>query len=255
MVKLVCYNIEYCEGIAGRWYQYLYFWRTFFQPKELDRQIVDAIGRMKPDIVALVEVDTGSFRSKRNEVVFFKNRLGMRSFVKKVRYHFYGWMNLFRYVPVLNKRSNAIMSKYALKGIRYHWLHEGIKRVVIEATVRCPKKVTLLLAHLAVGKRTRALQIGELVGIVNSIKNPVILMGDFNTFGGDGEIRKLLEETHLKDYARMSEKSIGLTWPTWHPIMRPDYVLVSPQIKVKRYDVLKYGFSDHMPLFVEFIVK
>ncbi len=255
MVRLVCYNIEYCEGMVGIWYQYLYFWRIFFPPKGLDRQIVSALRKLKPDIVALVEIDTGSFRSRRNEVVFFKKRLGMRSFVEKVKYRFSGWIKLFRFVPVLNKQSNAIISKYKLKDIKYHWLHEGIKRVVIEATVNCPEKVTLLLAHLAIKKKTRALQIEELIGIVNSIKNPVILMGDFNTFRGDGEIKKLLENTHLKDYIKMSEQSVGMTWPSWCPQRRLDYVLVSSGIKVKRYDVLNYHFSDHMPLFVEFTIK
>lgn len=255
MVKLVCYNIEYCEGMEGLWYQYLQFWKIFFPPKNLDQQIVDALKKLSPDILALVEVDTGSFRAKKDEVVFFEKKLRMKSFVEKIKYPFTGWLKLFHFVPILNKQANAIIAKYKISNIKYHLFHEGTKRVVIEVTVYCPKKVTLLLAHLALGKRTRALQIEELINIVNAIKNPAILMGDFNTFRGADEIKKLMKKTHLKDKIKLDKYSVQLTQPTWHPRKRLDYVLVSKQIKVKQYRVLNYPFSDHMPLFVEFNVK
>ncbi len=255
MVKLVCYNIEYCEGMEGLWYQYLEFWKIFFPPKELDQKIVDALKKIKPDILALVEVDIGSFRAKKDEVVFFEKKLGMKSFVEKIKYPLQGWLKLFHYVPILNKQANAIIAKFKMSKIKYHLFHEGTKRVVIETTIHCPTKVTLLLAHLALGRKTRANQIEELIKIVNSIKNPVILMGDFNTFKGELEIKKLLKETHLKDMIKLHKQSIGLTQPTWHPMKRLDYVLVSSKIKVNRYDILNYPFSDHLPLFVDFALK
>ncbi len=254
MVKLVCYNIEYCEGIEGLWYQYLQFWKIFFPPKDLDQHIVDALKRLNLDILALVEVDTGSFRSKKDEVIFFEKKLKMKSLVEKIKYPFAGWLKLFHYVPILNKQANAIIAKYKISNVRYHLFHEGTKRVVIEVTIHCPQKVTLLLAHLALVERTRTLQIEELITIVNSLKNPTILMGDFNTFRGTEEIKKLVKETNLKDKMALDKYSVQLTQPTWHPTRRLDYILVSKQIKVRQYKVLNYPFSDHMPLFVEFSV-
>lgn len=255
MVKLICYNIEYCEGMEGLWYQYLEFWKAFFPPKKLDERIISAIKKLNPDILSLVEVDTGSFRAKKDEVVFFEKKLGMKSFVEKVKYPFNGWKKLFHYVPILNKQANAIISKFKISKVKYHLFHEGMKRVVIQADIHCPKRVTLLLAHLALGGSARKKQIEELIKIVNKIKNPVILMGDFNTFGGPKELNKLRKETHLKDKAKLGKHSLGFTVPTWHPLKRLDYVLVSPQIKVKKYEVLNFHFSDHMPLYVEFKVK
>jgi endonuclease/exonuclease/phosphatase family metal-dependent hydrolase len=256
MVRLICYNIEYCEGMEGIWYQYLQFWKIFFPPKKLDQKIIQKIKRLKPDILALVEVDTGSFRShKKDEVVYFEKKLGLHSFVEMIKYPFQGWLKLFHFIPILNRQANAIVSRYKLVDIRYHLFHEGTKRMVIEATINCPKKVTLLLAHLALGYDTRKRQIEELVKIVNSIRNPVILMGDFNTFHGVVELETLMNRTHLKDKAKLDEHSMGYTEPAWHPMKRLDYVLVSPQIKVKSYEVLNFHFSDHMPLMVDFEIK
>lgn len=252
MVRLVCYNIEYCEGIDGLWYQYLMFWKVFMPPKGLDEQMVEALKQVNPDVLALVEVDTGSWRSKKDEVVFFERSLGMKNMVEKVKYPFDSWLKLFHYVPILNHQANAIVSRYKLHNIRYHLLHEGTKRVVIQADIHCPRKVTMVLAHLALGARTRAKQIEELIRIVNDIDNPVILMGDFNTYRGEQELDSLRRRTHLQDKKKLDRYSVHYTAPSWHPYRRLDYVLSSPDIKVHKYRVLNFPFSDHLPLFLEF---
>jgi len=256
MVKLICYNIEYCEGMEGIWYQYLKFWKIFFPPKNLDQKIVDALKKFNPDILALVEVDVGSLRSRgKDEVKFLEKKLGLTSFVEKIKYPLKGWFKLFHHFPILDKQANAIISKYKLTHIKYHLFHEGTKRMIIEATVKCPHLVTLLIAHLALGKKTRTKQIKELITIVNKIKNPVVLMGDFNTFNGEEEIKELLQKTHLKDRISLDKKDLPLTEPAWHPSRRLDYILTSPQLKVKKYSILKFHFSDHLPLMIDFDFK
>ena len=256
MVRLISYNIEYCEGMEGIWYQYLYFWRNFFPPKKVNREIVDELKKIKPDILTLIEVDTGSFRNRgQDEVRFVEESLHLKSFIERVKYPLHGWLKLFHHVPVLNKQANAIISRYPIINHKYHVLHEGTKRVVIEATLKCPQKVTLLAAHLALGKETRSRQIKELIKIVNSIKNPVILMGDFNTFNGEEEIAELLKRTHLSDKIRLDKESVPFTEPAWHPTRRLDYILTSPQINVKKYSVLHFAFSDHLPLMIDFTFR
>lgn len=255
MVRLLVYNIEYCEGTTGMWWQYLELWKIFFPPKNLDQKIVEQLKKLNPDILALVEVDTGSFRARNSdEVVFFEKNLGMKSFVEGINYPLQGWLRLFHYVPILKKQANAIIAKKKLSHTKYYVLHEGTKRVVIEATIHLPKKVTLLLAHLSLGKGARKRQIDELITIVNSIKNPVILMGDFNTFNGEKEIQKLLDETHLDHKFEMDYLSQTFTQPTFHPKRRLDYILTSKKIKVTNYQVLNFHFSDHLPLLVDFKV-
>jgi endonuclease/exonuclease/phosphatase family metal-dependent hydrolase len=256
MVRVISYNIEYCEGIQGRWYQYLKIWRIFFPPKNLEKKIVHALKKLKPDILTLIEVDTGSFRSRgKDEVRLIEKDMGMNYFVEKIKYPLNGWLKLFHHTPILNKQANAIISKYKLIDTKYHVFHEGTKRMIIETTVKCPKRVTLLAAHLALGGKTRAKQIDELVKIVNNIKNPVILMGDFNTFHGVEEINKLLTKTHLKDKIALDKESMPLTEPAWHPTKRLDYILTSLDLKVKKYSVLHFNFSDHLPIMIDFEFK
>ncbi len=256
MVRVITYNIEYCEGMEGVWYKYLYFWKIFFPPKKLDERIISALRALHPDILTLIEVDTGSFRSRgKDEVMFFEQELGLKNFVELVKYPLTGWMSLFHHVPILKKQGNAIISKYKISNTKYHVFHEGTKRMVIEVAVHCPQKVTLLAAHLALGSSARRKQIMELIKIVNSIHNPVILMGDFNTFNGESEIKELLAKTHLYDMISLDKKSLPLTEPAWHPTRRLDYILTSHQIKVTKYSVLDFHFSDHLPLMIDFEVK
>lgn len=256
MVRLISYNIEYCEGIEGKWYQYLKFWKIFFPPKNLDQKIVAALLKISPDIIALIEVDTGSFRSRGlDEVRVLEKELGLTSFVEKVKYPLKGWLKLFHHMPILNKQANALISKFPFTKVKYHILHEGTKRVIIEANIKCPNPITLLVAHLSLGKKARAKQIKEIIKLVNSIHNPVILMGDFNTFNGEKEIKDLLKKTHLKDKIKLDKESLPFTEPAWHPKRRLDYILVSPQIKVNKYSILKFHFSDHLPLMIDFELK
>ena len=256
MTRLVCYNIEYCEGIEGRWYEYLYFWKIFFPPKHLDWKIIKALNKLKADIIALVEIDTGSIRSRgRDEVKYIAKKTGLRNFIEKIKYPINGWLSLFYYVPILDKQANGVISKYKFHDVKYHVLHEGTKRMVIEASVNCPKKITLLICHLALGSNTRKEQIDELIKIVNGIKNPVILMGDFNTFKGEKEIKKLLNKTHLNDKIKLDSEDILLTEPSWSPYRRLDYILTSREINVRNYKILNYHFSDHLPLMIDFDVK
>lgn len=256
MVRLICYNIEYCEGIEGRWIDYFKFWRLFFSPKHLDEKVINAFKKLKPDVIALVEVDTGSLRNRgKDEVKYLARKIGFSNFIEKIKYPLNGWFRMFHYVPILDKQANGLISRYKLHDIKYHILHEGTKRMVIQANIDCPKKITLLIAHLALGKKARQKQVEELIKIVNSIKNPVILMGDFNTFNGVHEIKKLLEKTHLYDKINLDKEDLPLTEPAWHPSRRLDYILTSKGIKVKKYKILNFHFSDHLPLMIDFEVK
>jgi endonuclease/exonuclease/phosphatase family metal-dependent hydrolase len=255
MTRLIVYNIEYCEGIRGHWYEYLKLWRNFRAPKQIDSQIVSSLRDLTPDFLALVEVDTGSFRArKHNEVNFFRDSLDMFSCAQEIKYPNKSWLKLFRKVPILKFQANAIMGDRELHDIKTHYFSCGTKRVIIETTIYLPQKTTFLLVHLALGQKTRAKQLKELINLVNSFKGPLILMGDFNTFKGLIEIEELLSKTNLVVPTKNSSDPT-LTQPAFKPSRVLDYILTSPQINVNNYEVLNFEYSDHRPLLIDFEVE
>ena len=256
MTRLIVYNIEYCEGMKGHWWGYLKFWRIFSPPPKIEKGLINWLKKKKPDILALIEVDKGSFRSKFEDVPqFIEHKLGFKSMVDYVKYPFVSFLRLFHFIPILREQSNALLSKYPLIQVKHHLFSEGTKRVVIEASTKCPKKITFFVVHLALGTKTRAKQLKELAKIIKKIKNPVILIGDFNLFHGKQELDYLIKETHLKDAYELDYTKIKFTAPTFHPCRRLDFVLVSKEIKVKDYEILKADFSDHLPVMLDFKVK
>jgi len=256
MVRLIVYNVEYCEGMTGKWYDYLKFWRMFSPPPNIEKKLISWLKKKKPDILALIEVDRGSFRSRFEDVPqLIEHKLGFTSMVDFVKYPFVSIMRLFHFLPLLREQSNALLSKYPLYEVKHHLLHEGTKRVIIEASVNCPKKLTLFVAHLALGTKTRKKQLKELADIIVKKKNPVILMGDFNTFHGREELDYLIKKTHLKDTYELDYTKIKFTEPAFHPCRRLDYILVSKEIKVRDYEILRAEFSDHLPVLLDFEFK
>ncbi len=180
MVRLILYNIEYCEGMTGQWYDYLKFWRMLSAPPDVEKKMLAFLKKKKPDILALVEVDRGAFRSRFQDVPqFFEHKLGLTSFVDFVKYPFVSFLRLFHFVPVLREQSNALLSRYPLYDVKHHLLHEGTKRVVIEASVNCPKKVTLFAVHLALGAKTRKKQLDELSELIKKKKKSSYINGRF----------------------------------------------------------------------------
>lgn len=253
MTRLIVYNIEYCEGLNGSFSNYMKFWKAFYPPKKLDEKIVKELKKFEPDILALVEVDIGSFRNKnKDEVKYFKKKLGMSSFVEAVKYPTKGIFKNFYNIPILSKQANAILAKSIIYDIKYHYLSYGVKRLVIEAKINSPKQVTLYLAHLALGKATRKKQFDELANIINSTSGNIILMGDFNTFSGTDELKDFLKKTNLN----FSVKNMPIpTHPAFKPKRELDYVLSSKNIKINSYETLNFEYSDHLPLMVDFEIK
>ena len=253
MTRLILYNIQYCAGTRGNVGGYLQFWKMLFPPRYLDYVMASELKKYNPDIVGLVEVDTGSIRAKKqNKVTFFKEMLDFEGHIERVKYIKKGFSGVFRRMPIIKKQANAILSKQKADHVRYHSLTNGTKRVVIEAVFEKPKKVHVMLVHLALGQKTRKKQLEQLILMVNSIKEPVILMGDFNIFKGLDEIKPLLDSTDLTYFMG---KRKAYTQPTIKPTKTLDLILTSDRIKVNNYEVLDLKFSDHLPVMIDFDVK
>lgn len=253
MVRLILYNIQYCAGTKGNLLGYLQFWKMLFPQKYVDYVMANELKKLNPDIVGLIEIDTGSMRTKKeNKVTFFKEALGFEGHVEKVKYIKKGFSRFMRFLPIVKKQANAIVSKNKPESIKYHSLDNGTKRVVIEVSFTKPKKFHVLLVHLALGSKARKKQLNQLIEIINSIRDPVILMGDFNIFKGLDEIKPLLNSTKLSYF--VGKRKI-YTQPTNKPTKALDLILTSDRIKVTNYEVLNLKYSDHLPVMIDFDVE
>jgi endonuclease/exonuclease/phosphatase family metal-dependent hydrolase len=240
MPKLLVYNIAYGQGLQGSKQGYLKFWRRLFPPKKTALQLIESISQQKPDILSLVELDTG----KQQKIL--QSKLNYKYTCSHPKYSFQGLQKIFKYIPLLRKQGNGLFSQYEIQ-TTYHMLANGMKRLVIETTLFCPQQITIFTVHLSLRRKTRALQLLQLQKIIATKTNPIIITGDFNAT--PDELKHFLQQTQTIDISPNA-----YTFPTYRPRKKIDYILASPSIKPIKSEVLNWHFSDHKPLFVEFIV-
>ena len=208
------------------------------------KQITEFIRTHDPDVVGLVEVDGGSFRSgRRNQAEMIASALG--------HYHAYeskyGARSWVRFLPVANRQMNAFLTRDLMHEQKFLYFDHGVKRLVIQLEL---EKVTLFLVHLSIKFRHRQHQLCDLYSLVKNVKKPYIVAGDFNVFWGDPEIELFLAATGLKSANAGGRPS----YPSWAPKMELDFILHSPGIAIRNFGLPPVTFSDHLPLVCDFDV-
>ena len=241
-MRFLLYNIRYATGSGRGFHLPLpfmgYLRRT---DRNLDR-IMEFIDSMDPDIVGLVEVDIGSFRSR--------NRNQARTLASRIRHDpvfqsKYGRGSLPGMLPMLNKQGNALMTNQAIQSRRFHYLNNGVKRLVIEIEL---EEVSIFLVHLSLRYRHRQDQLGDLHQLIAASQKPVIVAGDFNVFRGDRELDLFKAAGGLESANLQGQPS----HPSRAPKRQLDYILHSRDIQVSRFFVPDVTFSDHVPLVCDF---
>lgn len=89
---------------------------------------------------------------------------------------------------------------------------------------------------------------------MTNIKGPKILCGDFNLEPSTRSL-EILEKgmTNLIKIHNIKNTRSWIHYPvSQKPIRHADYILVSPEIKVKHFSVPEIDVSDHLPLILEF---
>ncbi len=242
-MRFLLYNVRYCTGTGGLfhlpWGGYLN--RTSVNLKE----IAGFIHSCLPDIVGLIEVDSGSYRSRRtNQAAAIAKVLG--------HYHLfeskYAKPSLARSVPVLNKQVNAFLCRDAIQGGKFHYFDKGLKRLVIELEL---KDITVFLVHLSLRFETRHRQLGDLYSLVKDVSRPCIVAGDFNVFRGSREMRLFLAATGLSNACLEGTAS----FPSWAPRRQLDFILHNKGIRVRGFQTPRVMYSDHLPLVCDFDIK
>lgn len=242
-MRLLLYNIRYGTGI-GR--QIHLPWDRYLRRTSANlEQITGFVRSHKPDVVGLVEVDSGSYRTGRNhQAKVMADALG--------HYHCYeskySALSLAQLVPVINKQGNAFLTSDRIHNQRFHFFRKGLKRLVIELEL---ETVTLFLVHLSLKFRTRHHQLADLYSMLKPIRKPHIVAGDFNAFLGDHEIRLFMAATGLQS----ANTGALPSFPSWAPRRELDFILHTPDIEVTRFEMPNIKLSDHLPLICDFRVR
>jgi endonuclease/exonuclease/phosphatase family metal-dependent hydrolase len=203
------------------------------------------IRSVDPDIVGLIEVDTGSIRSGRvNQAEVIAESLGHYSTYQCK----YGTNSLNTFVPIVNKQANAFLAAPRVEGERFHYFETGIKRLIIELEL---DDLCVFLVHLSLKFRHRQTQLRHLFELVRASRKPVIVAGDFNTFWGEHEMALFMEAAGLKSANRDRVPS----YPARRPRMELDFILHTRDIVVDAFSVADVRYSDHRPLICDFRIE
>ena len=241
-MRFVLYNIRY--GTGGGKIHFPLSGYLSRNGKTLD-EIGDFLHELGPDVAGLVEVDAGSYRTRKmNQAETLAKRLG--------HYHVYrskyGENSLPNQVPVFKKQGNAFVVRDSEHKETFHYFDRGMKRLIIELEM---EDVVFFLIHLPLSSRLRHRQLGDLYDLIKTIDKPCIVAGDFNALWGEQEVRLFLAATQMKNAHAANSPS----FPSWNPKRHLDFIFHSPGIYIDQCWMPKVLYSDHLPIVCDFRVS
>ena len=205
-------------------------------------EIARFIKSVDPDVVGLIEVDTGSIRSRNvNQAEKLAGDLGMNTSYETK----YGSKSLNQLLPIVRMQGNAFMAAPRMHGEKFHYFDTGIKRLIIELEM---DDYAIFLVHLSLKYRHRHLQLRHLYDLIQATEKPVMVAGDFNTFWGENEIYLFMKAAGLRS-ANVDSRP---TYPSRAPRKELDFVLYHDGMQVTAYDIPDVKLSDHLPLVCDF---
>lgn len=243
-MRLLLYNIRYAVGGGASMHMPLPGAGYVLGNQSVLPEITRFIKDVDPDIVGLIEVDTGSIRSRMvNQAEKIAADLRMNTSYETK----YGSKSLNQMLPIVRKQGNAFMAAQRVHGEKFHYFDTGIKRLIIELEM---EDFAVFLVHLSLKYRHRHLQLRRLHDLIEATAKPVIVAGDFNTFWGENEIYLFLRAAGLR-----SANTEGLpTYPSRSPRKELDFVLYQEGISVTSFEIPDVRLSDHLPLICDFEV-
>jgi endonuclease/exonuclease/phosphatase family metal-dependent hydrolase len=244
LMRLLLYNIRYAVGGGASMHMPLPGAGYVLGNQSVLPEITQFVKSVDPDIVGLIEVDTGSIRSRNvNQAKEIAAALGMNTSYETK----YGSKSINQILPIVRKQGNAFMAAQRVHGEKFHYFDTGIKRLIIELEM---EEFAIFLVHLSVKYRHRHLQLRRLYDLIIDTRKPVIVAGDFNTFWGENEIYLFMRAAGLTS----ANVNSTPTYPSRSPRKELDFVLYQEGIVVTGFDVPKVRHSDHLPLICDFDV-
>ena len=235
--SIMTYNVHSCIGNDG---------------KNLPMRIAKIIAGMRPDIVALQELDVGLTRTGCvDQAELIACELGM----------------YFQFHPSLciqdGRYGNAILSRYPIRPVKADGLpsrrkepRRGALWVEIDLKGHSIQVINTHLGLTPVRRRTQSQMLMGPEWLGNEkCKAPTILCGDMNATQGSyvyHNFSQKLTDAQMLLPVRTRKRH---TWPSISPFLRLDHVFVSQGISVRTCRIPRSMdakmASDHLPLLVE----
>ena len=160
--------------------------------------------------------------------------------------------------PIPERFEPAIYSKLPLVNTSITVLDGLIQILYAEVKVE-GKVVSIIGIHLSTPMKQRDFnhrnqQLAVFGDYLAKIKNPGLVVGDFNITMWSPFYKRFIQQAGLKN----SRYGFGII-PTWSAKLPPlsipiDHCLVSPNVKVLQMRALRYVGSDHLPLITDLVI-
>jgi endonuclease/exonuclease/phosphatase family metal-dependent hydrolase len=212
--------------------------------------IAAVLGRERSDVVALQEADGPSAWSGGFDHVETLAQLA------GFDHTFRGEHNPFSLGRLDLSSGTALLSKLPLEAPRSHAFQQNWRdtKGFVAATVTPDAlggtAVDVVSIHLDfLAERVRRRQIEQLVDRFAGSGRPLAVLGDFNC--ELGERRRSFDLLAHELRLRPVERGGSPTFPAWRPLVRLDWILVSPELEFVRYRTLEDRLSDHLGVVAE----
>lgn len=241
-MRLLLYNIRYGTGHKKGFHLPVPYAGFFKKTTANLQRIIDFIRTVNPDIIGLVEVDSGSYRAS--------NTCQAEQIARELAYHFvvetkYSNTSLVHRMPIIRQQSNALLSRDKIIDCSFHYFSQGVKRLIIKAEL---EQVAIFVVHLSLKFRHRQNQLSQLYSLIQATQKEIIVAGDFNTFWGDKELKLFLAASGLVS----ANVGNAPSHPSHAPHREIDYILHSPGIRIDDFFIPDVKLSDHAPLVCDF---
>jgi len=219
--------------------------------KKLDLQrIADVIMSERPDLVGLQEVDRGVRRTEGKDEIAELAKLTRMD---------YAFGHNLDYQE--GQYGVAILSKFLIQKIdhrKFENRREAERRGMLRVEVDIGgRTIDFATTHLDYQRDDgRLFETEQLLRFLAEIKNPLIVVGDFND-EPLGIAYKLMLTKFEDAWVGSRAKGDGLSYPADRPTKRIDYVFYRPRdgVRAKKTWVVKTPASDHHPVMAELEIR
>lgn len=192
------------------------------------------------DVIALQEVDRGTFRSGRADLAAAAAESCGMSHVFGASVRFWGgWFG-----NALLVRGDLVSSSVTRLSKVPGWKLWQERRTLLRAEVRVGGQPwSVAVTHLAVTRAVNGPQLDRALALVQRDRHPLVVLGDLNSRPNAVEPAAAA--------AGLTYVQHGPTYPVEDPRRGIDHVLVSPDVRVDAVEVRRTPVSDHAALLVD----